>query len=403
MKRLIFALVILALLITSGYPAWKFNPHTGKLDYYEPSGTPADNALTPLKLKAVGTPDNTMVPFWDSSGLFRWATPVGGTITDNSLSGVKLTDNTVAEGKIVSLPWAKLTDVPTTFTPASHNNTAHSVAFLVATDNAAGLAAAYVDWNSSSGGASILNKPTLGTSAAKNIPATGDASATEVVYGTDTRLTNARTPSSHNNTSHSETYITSASAVAPNGAITPGTKTKIAYDAKGLVTSGADATKDDIGLGAVDNTSDATKNAATATLTNKMVALTEAPGSDNTATGIIVVLTAGENLVPGDVVYFKSDGKAWKADANAAGAYPAMGIAIATINTSATGNILLHGIVRSDQWNWTVGGVIYLSTTAGAMTQTQPTATDDVIQILGIATHADRMFFRPDLSWITHT
>ena len=34
--------------------------------------------------------------------------------------------------------------------------------------------------------------PTLGTAAAKNIPATGDASATEVVYGTDTRLINAR-------------------------------------------------------------------------------------------------------------------------------------------------------------------------------------------------------------------
>jgi len=34
----------------------------------------------------------------------------------------------------------------------------------------------------------------LGTAAAKNIPATGNASATEVVYGTDTRLSDARTP-----------------------------------------------------------------------------------------------------------------------------------------------------------------------------------------------------------------
>jgi hypothetical protein len=34
----------------------------------------------------------------------------------------------------------------------------------------------------------------LGTSAVKNVPASGDASATEVVYGTDTRLTNTRTP-----------------------------------------------------------------------------------------------------------------------------------------------------------------------------------------------------------------
>jgi len=43
------------------------------------------------------------------------------------------------------------------------------------------------DWNSN-----VANKPTLGTSSVKDIPATGDASATEVVYGTDTRLTNTR-------------------------------------------------------------------------------------------------------------------------------------------------------------------------------------------------------------------
>ena len=34
----------------------------------------------------------------------------------------------------------------------------------------------------------------LGTASTKNIPATGDASATEVVYGTDTRLSDTRTP-----------------------------------------------------------------------------------------------------------------------------------------------------------------------------------------------------------------
>jgi hypothetical protein len=35
----------------------------------------------------------------------------------------------------------------------------------------------------------------LGTSSTKDIPATGDASASQVVYGTDSRLTNTRTPS----------------------------------------------------------------------------------------------------------------------------------------------------------------------------------------------------------------
>lgn len=42
-----------------------------------------------------------------------------------------------------------------------------------------------------------VNGATLGTASLKNIPAAGNASATEVVYGSDTRLTNSRTPSTH--------------------------------------------------------------------------------------------------------------------------------------------------------------------------------------------------------------
>jgi hypothetical protein len=81
---------------------------------------------------------------------------------------------------------------------------------------------------------------------------------------------------------------------------TPGTSTKITFNAKGLVTSGVQAAasdlsngvtgsgvivlatspalttptgivKGDVGLGSVDNTSDATKNSATVTLTNKRI------------------------------------------------------------------------------------------------------------------------------------
>ena len=46
------------------------------------------------------------------------------------------------------------------------------------------------DWTQATNTADdyIKNKPTFGTAAAKNIPATGNASATEVVYGSDTRL-----------------------------------------------------------------------------------------------------------------------------------------------------------------------------------------------------------------------
>jgi predicted RecA/RadA family phage recombinase len=131
--------------------------------------------------------------------------------------------------------------------------------------------------------------------------------------------------------------------------------------------------------------------------------LTDTQASDVTALGIIISKTAGENLVFGDVVYFKSDGKVWKADANAAGLYPAVGLAIATINANDAGNILLKGIARNDAWGWTIGGVLYLSITAGSLTQTQPSAADDIIQVLGVAhPNADTIYFNPSMDYISH-
>ncbi len=43
----------------------------------------------------------------------------------------------------------------------------------------------------------LTSKPTLGTAAALNVPASGNASTSQVVYGTDTRLTDSRTPLAH--------------------------------------------------------------------------------------------------------------------------------------------------------------------------------------------------------------
>ncbi len=60
--------------------------------------------------------------------------------------------------------------------------------------------------------------------------------------------------------------------------------------------------------------------------------------------------------------------------------------------------------VRNDAWNWTVGGVLYLDTsTAGGLTQTVPSGTDDVVKIVGHAVSADVIYFNPSVNWIIHT
>lgn len=56
------------------------------------------------------------------------------------------------------------------------------------------------DWNALTGDAFILNKPTLGTAAALDVPATGNAASGEAVKGDDTRLSDARTPTAHAST-----------------------------------------------------------------------------------------------------------------------------------------------------------------------------------------------------------
>lgn len=129
--------------------------------------------------------------------------------------------------------------------------------------------------------------------------------------------------------------------------------------------------------------------------------LTAAP-SNQSYSGETISMTYGESIVPGDILYLKSDGAVWKADANAATLYPAIGLALETAS-SGSHLVLLRGIYRDDsRYAFTVGGVVYLSTTAGGETQTAPAATDDVTQVLGVATHADRIYFNPSLNYITH-
>jgi hypothetical protein len=124
--------------------------------------------------------------------------------------------------------------------------------------------------------------------------------------------------------------------------------------------------------------------------------------ADVSVSGLTRQVTAGENLVFGDPVYFKSDGKAWKADANGSGTFPCVGLATGTVSANASGTILMSGSARNDAWSWTVGGIVYLSTSAG-LTQTAPSGTGDVVQVLGVAfPNADTIAWQPSLDMIVH-
>lgn len=144
---------------------------------------------------------------------------------------------------------------------------------------------------------------------------------------------------------------------------------------------------------------------------NTSIALDPAGSADGKFTGLTVTATAGYTQAFGDLVYIDPTDSRWEAtDANsAAGADgDARGILGMVVVAGTDGNpctILLNGIIRADAKfpTFTVNNPIYVSETAGLVTQTQPTTTDVVIRVVGTALTADEMYFNPSPDYITHT
>ena len=95
----------------------------------------------------------------------------------------------------------------------------------------------------------------------------------------------------------------------------------------------------------------------------------------------------------GDPLFMDSTGFLDIADASSSSTMPCRALALES--GSGEKKVLLRGFVRDDSWTWTPGGDIYIST-SGTLTQTKPSASGEQVQIVGFATHADRMYFNPN-------
>lgn len=130
--------------------------------------------------------------------------------------------------------------------------------------------------------------------------------------------------------------------------------------------------------------------------------LTAAHGSDDTWTGTTIAgLNAGATIAQWEPVYLGGSSTWLLADANGSGTYPARGLAVAAYVNTDPAIILVHGTVRNDAWTWTPGGTIYLSATAGALTQTPPATSGDNVQQVGFALTADIAFFDFNSTYVT--
>ena len=117
--------------------------------------------------------------------------------------------------------------------------------------------------------------------------------------------------------------------------------------------------------------------------------------SDHSAIGITDSVTVDTNTVGfGGALKLSSDGHFDDADSDAAAGMPCSALALAA-GTGAGKPILLLGLIRDDSWSWTPGGMVYISGTAGALTQTIPAGVGKFVQIVGIAKTATILFFNP--------
>lgn len=92
----------------------------------------------------------------------------------------------------------------------------------------------------------------------------------------------------------------------------------------------------------------------------------------NEVSGAILNATAGENLVFGNVCYYKTS-KYYKADASALTTVTTqLVMALETISQDAAGWFLVDGYVFDSGWSFNSGADVYLSETAGDSTETEP-------------------------------
>jgi len=125
---------------------------------------------------------------------------------------------------------------------------------------------------------------------------------------------------------------------------------------------------------------------------------------NETYEGHTASITAGENVVFGQVLVLKSDGEYYLTDADAVTTMPGQVIALESKGNGQACLVLIEGYICDTDWNWTLGdgqaNTLYPDdATPGAMVQhaAAPSDVGDQVQTVGRVITADTIFFRP--SW----
>jgi len=127
---------------------------------------------------------------------------------------------------------------------------------------------------------------------------------------------------------------------------------------------------------------------------------------DHDAQGIIMTFQAGMTVTPFSPVYLHTDDEVHEADADGIATMPCIGVSINTSNVSDGDaiEVMVLGLIRDESFTdfGTNGAPVYVSTTVGTMTNTAPSGTNDVVQVVGHSIGEKLLFVQPCLTTIEH-
>ena len=121
-----------------------------------------------------------------------------------------------------------------------------------------------------------------------------------------------------------------------------------------------------------------------------------------------ILYLGGGSTTQGDLCYLKEDGEWGQADADGAATgddadRDAMGMLAIALGTDPDVNgMLIRGVITMDYDLGDCGNPIYVSTTAGDMTNAAPTASGDFVRVVGYCLDDTngQIYFNPDNTWV---
>jgi len=127
----------------------------------------------------------------------------------------------------------------------------------------------------------------------------------------------------------------------------------------------------------------------------------DCPSGTPAGDGMFIKLCNDDPLNAGCVMRYNSNNLEYASNSNETNAKGFL--VLGTVNIGSSNQCcayLTNGIFRCTGWNWAGGGLLYLSSGNGQMTQTRPSGSGCIVRILGYALNGDSIYFDPDKTYI---